>query len=416
MFAALFTPGRRCPSLEPFSPQWERVNEATSLANVTGMLRLWDNWLSLAQAIHRHSQAGQFDAGHVTIASTPSLAVQICQHYEGIQIVPPGDEESYLLGLPIEVLPVSESTKDSLTEWGILTLQQLLQLPENDLLERLGHEALLARKWALGQTRKLFVPEVESREYQAELRLEEGLANLQQLEFALEQLLVDVCQDLSSNGLSVTELQLELQLESSLLDTRNLRFPAPLREIRTLKKLLMLELEKRKPGSAIRVLKLTAFPAQRRSEQSGLFQRPTMSPEQLEVTLARLKQLVGAKNVGAVELLDTHRPDAWRWTNFTGQTNTVEKPSSPELTAVLRHFRPPIPAQVSLTKGRPSFLEASWIRCRVIRASGPWVLSGDWWRMEDSWSRQQWEVLTKNFIYQIYLDGQNRWFVSGYYD
>ena len=57
-------------------------------------------------------------------------------------------------------------------------------------------------------------------------------------------------------------------------------------------------------------------PVKPRLLQSGLFIPLAPEPEKLELTLARLAKLVGAENIGAVELLDTHRPDAFRIKHF----------------------------------------------------------------------------------------------------
>ena len=42
-----------------------------------------------------------------------------------------------------------------------------------------------------------------------------------------------------------------------------------------------------------------------------LYLPPSPEPEKLEITLARIRNLVGANNVGAPMVLDTHRPDSF---------------------------------------------------------------------------------------------------------
>jgi protein ImuB len=425
MFAALITPGRPCPSLESFSPRSERVDEHTILVDLQGLQRLWPSWRELAEAIEEYSKLGKFLPGNVTIAPTPSLAIQVCQFYEGVQIVSPGDEESFLLGLPIDVLPVAESTKDTLAGWGIFKLEQLVRLPENDLLERLGQEAALARNWAIGQTRRLFQPQVTERTYTAAMALEEGVENLQALEFVIARLLLDLCRDVASNGLAINELQMELHL-SSQVDFRVLRFPQSLIDTKSIQKLTMLELQARKPRSSISKVQLTAIPGAKRYEQQDFFEPTRPTAEQWQVTLARIAQLVGAKNMGSVRIVDTHRPDSWEWIPFEPPTekrtdknskSDEEMDAEEETRAVIRRFRPPLPARVELRDGRPVFLEANWIKARVLRCGGPWHSSGDWWRMDGSdWRITEWDVETKTMIYRIHCSYENRWYVDGYYD
>ena len=57
-------------------------------------------------------------------------------------------------------------------------------------------------------------------------------------------------------------------------------------------------------------------PVKPRLLQTGLFIPLAPEPEKLELTLARLAKLVGAENIGSPELLDTHRPDAFRVKRF----------------------------------------------------------------------------------------------------
>jgi hypothetical protein len=53
-------------------------------------------------------------------------------------------------------------------------------------------------------------------------------------------------------------------------------------------------------------------PVKPRFAQSGLFIPAAPEPVKLELTLARIKAIVGEDRVGSPELMDTHRPDAFR--------------------------------------------------------------------------------------------------------
>ena len=53
-------------------------------------------------------------------------------------------------------------------------------------------------------------------------------------------------------------------------------------------------------------------PVKPRAAQGGLFVPAAPEPVKLELTLARIRAIVGEGRVGSPELLDTHRPDAFR--------------------------------------------------------------------------------------------------------
>ena len=57
----------------------------------------------------------------------------------------------------------------------------------------------------------------------------------------------------------------------------------------------------------------------------------------------------------------------------------------------LRIFRPPRPATVELTAGRPVRIFAVDVHGDVVGVSGPWRTSGNWWR-HDAWGEDEWEI------------------------
>ena len=81
-------------------------------------------------------------------------------------------------------------------------------------------------------------------------------------------------------------------------------------------KLLRLRLQAEPPQTAVLKIFIAAEPAKPRFAQGGLFLPSSPDPEKLELTIARLENLVGNGNVGAPELADTHRPDAFQMRRF----------------------------------------------------------------------------------------------------
>ena len=97
---------------------------------------------------------------------------------------------------------------------------------------------------------------------------------------------------------------------------RRLRLPVPSRDSTFLLKLLKLDLQNHAPRAAVIAVKVVATPARARTRQMGLFLPLSPEPEQLEVTLARIRNTVGDDRVGSPKLLDTHRPNAFRQDRF----------------------------------------------------------------------------------------------------
>jgi len=241
-----------------------------------------------------------------------------------------------------------------------------------------------------------------------------------------------------------------------------LNLPVPMRDSKMLLKLLRLQLQADPPPGAIVKITLGADPAQSRSTQHGLFVPNSPDPEKLELTVARLAKLVGNANIGSPELTDTHRPGEFRMNRFFPQMNETrgrgkagkKSTSSGNGEAAVarrpatgcRIFRPRLAARVELREGRPTKIFFRGLYGQIVTASGPWRISGDWWR-EDAWQQEEWDLeiqfdggnarvtvavpanvhaiapvpdvgmQMRAGLYCVYYDGACRsWFVRGMYD
>ena len=224
-------------------------------------------------------------------------------------------------------------------------------------------------------------------------------------------MLGEVCARLEERALVVIGLRVRLQLENAGEHERSIRLPVPMRSSRVFLKLLELDLEKHPPAAPIVKIYLVAEPAKPRTTQNGLFIPLAPEPEKLELTMARISAVAGEENVGSPELVDTHRPGAFRMRRFGMAKKTAGK-SACSTSLAFRAFRPPLAAKV-----QAGFISAPGIHGRISRQAGPWRTSGDWWS-NCAWARDEWDIeLAGGALYRIYCDTQTgRWFVEGSYD
>jgi protein ImuB len=191
-------------------------------------------------------------------------------------------------------------------------------------------------------------------------------------------------------------------------------------------KLVQHDLEAHPPAAAVLGVALAITPARSRKIQHGLFAAPAPEPERLSLTLDKIRAMVGAANVGAPELLDTWRREAWELRELDYQPSVpFSAPQAKETGApvpvAFRYFRPPRPARVELAGGMPRRVIAQGISGRVVRATGPWRSSGEWWRAT-LWDRDEWDVLLapaadRTAVYRLFQDRKSKgWFVEGEYD
>lgn len=424
LFACLYAPGNLPLLVEcarAFSPHLEEIPPDALLFDLTGLEKLFGTPDQIALQIA--ARAGIPAA--VAIASNPDAAVHAARGFPGITVIPHGSEAATLAPLPINLLQAPPEIAETLDQWGIRKFGELAALPPLGIAARMGHEGTRLWQLARGEYDRLLHASLDPLRFAEELELEDTVELLEPLSFILSRMLHDICARLNQCSLAAIEIRLCLTLDNNSIHTSTLRFPVPVADPIALLKLLQLDLQGQPPAAPVAKVALEAEPARPRVQQHGLFKPVSPEPLKMELTIARIAAFVGAGNIGAPRLEDTHRPDAFQmgsFGNFKGAASgtpveTVPSPHTSSPHAALRRFRPPRLAQVQLIGGRPARVNSSSIQGAVSDFSGPWRTSGDWWTA-DPWDRDEWDVaLSTGALLRLYCDRRTgRWFLEGSYD
>jgi protein ImuB len=414
MFACLHAPGNLPLLVEcarHFSPLIEETSPDTVVFDIRGLRSIYGTSEQIAAEIQRRVGV----AANLALASNPDAAVHAAQGIRGMTILAPGGEAAALAPLPAYLLGGSPDFARALDLWGIRTFGEFAVLPSVGVVARLGEEGTYRQQLARGKGQRQLRLRVDPLLFREEHELEDSVHLLEPLMFLLSRMLNDLCERLRFHGRSTNEVRLRLKLERTTDHTTRLSLPVPMLDSQVLLKLLQLELNQKPPRAPIEKIQLELMPVDPRTTQHGLFLPSSPEPEKLEITLARIRGMVGPANVGAPELVNTHRPDSFRLGSLT-----AAKPAalSPYPKLAFRRFRPPCPAQVWCTEaGKPARIASAKGSGTVLTCVGPWQTSGDWWAAT-VWNHQEWDVETQSMgvsrIYQDYLLGQ--WFIGGNYD
>jgi protein ImuB len=450
---------------QSFSPRVEDTATDLLVLDIAGMEPLFGTSAKLARDLARRASDLGLEV-NVAVAANPDAATLAARGFPGITVIPFGSEEERLADLPIPTLlaafqakgsePDTNQLLDTLERWGIRKLRALAALPEIAISERLGQKGVQLQRLARGAVSRTLVPVDPPLNFEEAVELEYPLVLLEPLAFLLNQMLEQLCSRLSARALATQELRLRFQLETgvhadeestgngsvrpvelrtgsdggnarSSLFTRTLRLPIPMLDAKIFLKLLQLDLNAHPPGAPIRKIWLTAEPARSRAAQGGLFTPPLPEPEKLELTLARISGIVGEGRVGSLEILDTHRPEAFRMQAFNPAASEQKKVSEDyepkSLVTALRIFRPPLRATVIFRDGCPARIACEKkkdVQGEIIWQAGPWRSSGDWWET-NPWSRDEWDIALQTAtgiaLYRLVHDLLGgRWFVEGTYD
>jgi protein ImuB len=395
---------------------------------------------------------------HIAIASTTTAAILLAQSRPGLVVIPTGDEATALAPLPLSALdlwsagagngksagavhfhvptlPRSHALSDELRRWGLRTLGDLAALPASDLSERLGQHGLIWQRWARGQDARPLVPAGAEDIFEDAVDLEWPIDGLEPLSFVLARLFDPLCERLEQRDRGAVVLHVVLTLVDKQQHERSLQLPAPMRDARVLRTLALLDLESHPPPAAIDRVSVRVEVTEGRVLQFGLFAR-ALPTERLATLMARLGALMGVDRVGAPALVDSYRPGAFTMAKFepsadgkcreqraesrgkkTGirdsglgirsviRADPIPTPQSLIPSYVLRRFRVPIPARVTLEQCRPVRVVSDrrgFTGGRVECCDGPWRSSGDWWvapshapalaRSHAPWNCDEWDV------------------------
>lgn len=326
-----------------------------------------------------------------------------------------------------------------LRRWGIHTLGALAALPAAEIAERLGQHGVRWQRLAVGDDDRPLVPWVAEELFEATLDLEWPIEGLEPLSFVLARLFEPLMARLERADRGAAILRTTLHLVTRTTYARTLQLPAPLRDAKTLRALVLLDLESHPPSAAVDRVEIFIEPTPARVLQWELFTRAQPSPEQVSTLLARLTALVGDGHVGSPRLVDTWQPGVFEMTAFSATDTRVTAPPVPPpahpLQSALRRFRIPVPARVTVHEGRPVRLQSDRHGVpsgAVLQAAGPWRTSGEWWHVSGGrgpdtprhgaaagpWDRDEWDVeLASGLVYRIFVERDiGQWFIEGAID
>lgn len=477
-----------------YSPRVEAARGAGVVFDASGLDRLFGGAHRLAVHVAGAAGARGWTCG-VAVARTRTTALVLAQAGSGVSVVPPGDEARVLAPLPLALLALADqpgapvpapakpsrpaaagasrhyrmapppcppsppealSLLDTLRRWGLLTVGDLAALPRAELHGRLGEAGVRWHRLAHGDDLRPLVREVAEEPCTQTLALDWPIEALEPLSFVLTRLLEPLCARLERTERGAVGLRLWLRLITREVSARYLQVPVPMRDTKALRTLLLLHLESYPPGAGIDEVTLTLDLAPGRVVQHSLWRRPLPAPDRISTLMARLAALMGEGRCGQPRVADTLRPGVFALDRFAPEPVPSRAPASAaptprtaddgqrharqgEPAAVLRRYRRPLPARITLgDNGRPVRLAAGLattpggtrpvttiVGGEVREAAGPWRTSGEWWRERPApgrrggpWDREEWDVaVAGGGIYRLSRDlTSNQWVVEGCWD
>ena len=484
MFGALYAAAgsnaaRLSDVAREFSPRIDVCSSREITLDLCGLARLFGDAHAIASELRR-TAADRGLQVRVAIAGSRTAARLLVRHRAGVTIVDPGDEATALTALPLELLAdirrgasarkgtsvprrTSSDVPDplpsaahgsgssdpgdedaeicaSFRRWGLRTLGDVAALPSADVAARLGQPGVQWQRLARGEDPAPLVPSVPEERFEQSLDLEWPIEGLEPLSFVLSRLIEPLSEHLDRRDRGAAVLHVRLHLVSKAVHERSLELPAPMRDARTLRTLILLDLESHPPSGAIDRVMVAVDPTPARVLQYSLLTRPLPSPEQVSTLMARLTALMGEDRCGAPAIVDSWRPGAFAMAPFAPVERSEcrdggEAREGKAVVVALRRFRFAVPARVQVGDGRPVRVTTDRRGLdggRIEKCAGPWRTSGEWWKAEAGvgkagevgrsneapWDRDEWDVtVSDGATYRLFRERDaNAWFIDGVLD
>lgn len=381
-----------------FSPRVEAGGQANGflcVLDIAGTEKLFGPPEALARTLLKRMRDLRIAAGaavsgnfHAAMALAKASSAQV-------GVVAPGEESAALAPLPLAILGLNTEQAEMFARWGIRTLGMLAALPEKELIARMGQEGKRLRQLARGQCPHLFCPAEAAFLLRETMEFDAPAESLDALLFAVNRMLEQLILRANARMLALAAVTLTLRLDKRPSHRRTVRPALPTEDRHLWLKLVQLDLEAHPPQAAILAVTLEAEPGRTGKVQLGLFAPQMPEPSRLDVTLARIRAIVGQEQVGAAVLEDSHRPEGFHLEPFRIRSARPSADPRAAIRPARRRLRPPAAIRVVFANDRPVTFVLHEQRYTVEKAYGPWLGDGDWWNPAP-WASEQWDLIARS--------------------
>lgn len=394
-----------------FSYLIEKLDDGI-LFDVSGLERLMGDRKSIADKVKR-SLSLHGITGSVAVADTIDSACLLARQTFRQSL---DDRSSIAFSkLPLSDLPIEQDTLKVFHELGLRQVDDLLQIPHKELITRYGKDFQKIIDIAEEKGSSLISPNLKEHFVVWRYDLDQPVQDFEQLIFLLNHGFERLFATIRDLALSTEQLDIAFDLIGTAQRVYEIKTSFPTLERAFWLKLVNLRVSLDPPDSEIIGVKVTAHFTKPRPSQMGLYAVSRPEPENLLLTVNKLKKLVGEDNVGLPVVLNQRILEPFKLNADglpAGMDSTKDQPRFPSL--AFTYYRPPHHAEVVYRDGQLIFIRTRQFDGYVREYSGVWKGNSCWW--DKPWGTQEWDVEVENQgIYRL-CKVQKEWFLLGEYD
>jgi protein ImuB len=410
--------------LEELIPRVELLEPGTAFIPVKGALAYYGGERQVVDQVAGKLAAAGHDA-RLGLADGPFAATWAARTAHPGQPILVDDTRRFLASLDVDALTRDRMGHEdivSVFRWlGVTTLGALADLPRDALATRFGSEGLAVHRLAQGEDRML-QPRPIPPELAVEATYEEPMELLDQLAFAARALSAKLANGLRRNGMSPFRVVVEIEAADGTVRERVWRSTSPFTESALADRVWWQArawIDSGQVSGGVVRIKLDPSDLSGAGRQLGMFE-DVASQVEAERALARAQALVGPESVLQAQPQGGRMPqDRVAWRRWGEAAASVEHDSEAPWPGATPS---PTPA---LVPPDPTPFPIEWdsaipVRVRlgsrwepVIGWSGPWRMTGRWWRGEHAVDRYQIVTSAGAFLCVVTSEGS---FLAGVYD
>jgi protein ImuB len=382
------------------------------LFDVSGLQRLIGKPEAITKRIVNELRRNNIQAS-VAVAETVDTAMLLArkQCKDRIAVHSPDEFNK----LPLQDLDIDKDTLDVFTDLGLRRVEDLLAVPREELIGRYGQDFMDVIDTIEQRGASFVVANIKEDHASWSFDLDQPVEDFEQLIFLLNHGLERLLKQIAHCGHSTEHLDLDFGLRNKTQKAYEIKTSFPTLDRNFWLKLINLRAALDPPESQIVTVHVTAHFTRPRPAQRGLYAVSRPEPENLLLTVNKLKKLVGQENVGLPVLLDQRMSEAFGIDIDALPAGSERIETTTENTVIgFNYYRPPISAEVLVREKRLVYLKCHAFAGHIINFSGVWKGNAKWW--DEPWRSLEWDIEVENAgIYRL-CKIRYEYFLIGEYD
>jgi protein ImuB len=385
--------------------------------DAAGLHHLFPSPEAWALAVRQELEGAGFVAAVVvgfrrfgTYAVAKSLKGRSAQVYTD-----PDAEDAAVKEVPLALVGLTPSIRDNLAKLGVRTVGRLLTLPAHGIRKRFGEETHQLYRFAAGDLELPLNPVPVESPVTARLELDYLESNAERLVFLIKPLVDQVLHELGHRGKALTELVLRLTLDQAPEREEHIRTAEPTLASVTVMELVKLRIAAAPLSAPVTMLFVLAIAVPANAEQLRMFQEnPKRDLAAAARAFARLRAAFGGDDVVVKPVLrDRHSPEgSYAWEPLYALTLPHPRPEAAGM-LVREIFETAEPLPHHPQQGPDGWLLGGLTRGPVAQLSGPYRISGGWWRTGLDRDYYFAEMHRGELLWVYYDRQRRRWFLQG---